>query len=61
MPSMTPKPASLPPLPRDGGSYILSEDGKAWLPRSTDSTNLPAAEASPDADLHQKKPADVRA
>lgn len=58
MPSMNPKPASLPPLPRDGGSYILSEDGKAWLSRSTDSTESPAAEANPDADLHQKKPTD---
>ena len=45
-------PAPLPPLPTTGGSYVLSADGKAWLPKpTTDPTAL--IEAPTDGTLAQ--------
>lgn len=49
-------PATLPPLPADGGSYSLSKDGKRW--ELTQQTDPPSATPEPsDATTHPETPA----
>lgn len=42
MPRLQSPPSELPPLPQENGSFILSPDGREWLP------NIPAAVSPED-------------